>query len=321
MKARTTIILAVVAAILVVIAVVSNRSEKARETMASGPIFADLVEDAVTSIRMTTEKDTVRLAKSDEGWLVATEGNYRADQRAMDQIMEKLPSLDRRYLRSSNPEMQATFEVDDSSGTEIEIFAGNRSVAHMRMGKNGPDFRSQYIRPVGTNQVYLVPDRLSTAFNAGRPTWRDKTIFDFDQEKVAQLRVHSSEEESYVLAKNDQGVFVMTEPDSVGVKPNLVTSMTRGLSNLRCDAFPDSVPALPDAGLAPPLRQIEVSLDDGASYVLNVGEETDAARHYVKKDGDDTVFLLSAGRISSLIRALDEIKEEPPEEPESGEAP
>jgi hypothetical protein len=217
--------------------------------------------------------------------------------------------------------MQKTFEVDDSSGTEV-IFsgAGGRSLAHFRMGKNGSDYRSQYVRPVDSESVYLIPAYLKSTLDAHRATWRDRTIFAFDMQRVSRVLITPEGADEISIIKDDADNYVMMAPDSAGVKKNLIEATLRTLSNLRCDAFPDSVPSLADAGLEPPRERIEIFMEDGAVLALDIGDEVDEVRHYVKKDGDETLFLLSKGRVKNLIRKADELTEEPPE-PADAELP
>lgn len=317
MKPRTMIILAAVAVILIGIAMLNNRSERASEQLETGPIFAGLNKDAVAEIILSNQDKEVRILKQGEDWVVASEDQYPADQRAVTRILDSLEKFDRRYLRSRNPEQQATFEVDAESGTGVILAdrSGN-PLADFRMGKNGPDYQSQYIRPSDAEEVYLIPEYLRSVFDAGKDTWRDKAIFSFETEKARQLVIRPAEGPVIAIAKDDEGNFTLTAPDSAAAKKSIVESTLRTLSNLRCDAFPDSLPSMSDAGLDPPRQSVEVLLDDGAAYTLLIGNlNEDDTRHYVKKESDETLFLLSKGRITSLIRDVDALKETPPEQP------
>jgi Domain of unknown function (DUF4340) len=313
MKARTTLILAVLAAGLLFIALKANQSSKSRESIASGPIFPGLTGADVADIQLTAGDDMVHMIKNPDGWLVTTEGNNKADTLAVKALLEKVDSFDRKYLRSTSPEKQATFEVDDASGTEVILAnAVGKSLAHFRIGKNGADYRSQFIRPVDSNEVYLIPEYLKSIFDASRPTWRDKTLFIFDSDKVKELLISPAEGEPLTLTKTLEGNFVMSLPESAAVIKNIVDASVRNLSTLRCDDFPDSLPSLSDAGLDPPLQQITAKLDDGAAFTLYVGHETESGKFYVSKRGDDTIALLSKGRIGSLIHTAQELIEQPP---------
>ncbi len=312
MKPKTTIILAAIAAVLVLIALLSSRTERKHETIASGPIFPGLTAEAAGKIVLANPTKTVELVKQDDKWRVATEGNYPADAQAMQRLLETLPHFDRKYLRSRNPEMQGNFEVSDTSGMEVTVAdAAGKELAHFRMGKNGPDYRSQYIRPVGKDEVYLIPDYLKSLFDPGRQTWRDKTIFAFGVDKVKQLEIRAAGAAPVVIVKDDQGNFALTAPESAPAKKSLVESTLRTLSTLRSDAFPDAPPLIADTGLEPPEQGVSVLLDDGATLELQIGKEADAARHYVRKAGDETVFLLSKGRVTGILRKVEELKEAP----------
>ncbi len=320
MKPKTTIILAAVAALLVLIALLSTRTERQRETLDSGPIFPDLKAETLGKIVIAGDAKTVELVKRGDKWLVATEGDYPADPQAVERIVEKLALFDRKHLRSRNPEMQSTFEVDDASGVEVRMAdAGGQEVAHFRMGKNGPDFRSQYVRPAGRDEVYLLPEHLKSVLDPARQTWRDKTILAFSTDKVKQLEIAAAGAAPIVVVKDDQGNFALTAPEAAPAKKGIVEGTLRTLSSLRCDAFPDSLVAAAAVGLEPPEQRVIVSLDDGATHELYIGQEVETARHYVKKAGDDTIFLLSKGRVTGILRTLEDLKETaaPPAEPEA----
>jgi hypothetical protein len=318
MKPKTTIILAAVAALLVLIALLSTRTERKHETLDSGPIFPNLKAETLGKIVLTGSAKTVELVKQGEKWLVATEGNYPADAQAMDRLIEKLPLLDRKYLRSRNPEMQQTFEVSDSSGIEVLLAdAAGQEVARFRMGKNGPDFRSQYVRPAGREEVYLIPESLKSLFDPGRQTWRDKTILSFPTDKVKQLEMYAAGTPPVVVVKDDQGNYAMTAPEASPAKKTLVESTLRTLSALRCDAFADASVTAASAGLEAPEQKVIVLLEDGATLELQIGAAVDGARHYVRKAGEDTIFLLSKGRVTGILRKAEELKDVPAEQPAS----
>ncbi len=317
MRSRTTIILAAIVVVLAVIAWTARRTEHKRETIDSGPIFAKAHWDAAARISMQAAGDSVVLHKRDGRWLVATEGDFPADTAAVSGIFSKTKSLDKRYRRAASPETHATFEVDDAHGTLV-TFADDRgaTLARFRLGKNGPDFRSQFLRPSGSDEVYLIPEYLHSVFDVARPTWRDRSIFNFDQTKVKRVEFQPAGALPFSVEKNAQGKFVFAGPDSTPAKSNLVESTVRTLAALRCDAFPDTIPLPGVAGLTPPLRRVQVELEDGASYALNLGAETKSGTQvYATRDGDPTIFLLTKGRGNSLVRDVAALTEPPPEPP------
>jgi len=313
MRTRTTIALAVIAAILVVMTFVLRDCERKGESIRSGAIFPGLKRDLVARIELASAADTVRLHREAGRWRVATEGDAPADTAAVRGLLEKLAGFDRRYRVSANPEMQQTFEVDEASGTGVRLLdAGGGELAAFRLGKNGPDFRSQYLRPAASSEVFLIPDYLRGSFDAQRATWRERTIFAFDPQRVQHLTISAEQAPPVEIGRTAEGAFVILAPDSLPAKRSLVEATIRSLATLRADAFPEGPVSLADAGLAPPLQEVAVALEDGGRHALRIGRETEDARVYVAREGDETVFLLSKGRLGSLVRSLETLKEEPP---------
>jgi len=316
MKPKTMIMLAVLAVVLVVITFATRQCERRRESLASGPIFAQARWDDAAEIRIAATGDSVVLRKAGAVWLVASEGDQPADTAAVRAIFEKVRGFDRRYLRSRNPAEQQTFEVDDASATRVRFAdAQGRVLADIRLGKNGSDYRSQYLRPAGSNDVYLIPEYLRSVFDLQRPTWRERSIFAFDAKKVTRLTFYPEGASPLTLAKAADGTFRVAGPDSFPVRQSVVESVLRSLSTLRCDGYPDSLPSLADAGLTPPKRRVEIELEDGPRHALVLGGENRNAQVYASRDDDPTIFLINKGRAGSLVRDVTALKETAPGTP------
>lgn len=313
MRLRSIVILALAALMLLLVTWVSRRAEKSGEQLAAGPIFPKLTRAAIAGVRMLDSADTVTLRLDGTTWRVASEHDFPADTLAVSRVLQQVGLFDRKYLRSNTPELQATFEVDDAQGSEVTFTdAGGGELARMRLGKNGPDFRSQYMRPAGSNEVFLVPEYLRPIFDLKRPTWRDRTIFAFDREKIARITFRPAQGGPVVLEKDAEGNLALVSPESGPVKAPVLESTLRTLSALRCDAFPDPGLSLAAAGLLPPAQRVEVQLDDGSRFGLDLGKETDdGARVYAKQDGSDTIYLVSKGRAAALVRKVEDLRETP----------
>jgi hypothetical protein len=312
-RVKSTLILAGVLVVLIVIATVSEQARKKRRHPGA-PLYPNFTAEEVARISMQKDDKRVELRKDADGmWRVVTEGDYKADENLVDKILEEIPKFHTRDLVSRNPEKQETFQVTDSLATRVTLEnARGDTIVDVYIGKQGPDFMSTYVRPVGDDRVLLVPRYLRTTFNLDRDTWRDKQIFDFAQDDVTRVEILPAEGDTIALAKNEEGKWQIVEPDTMAVKESVWTSTLRIASRLRCDAFPDSVPPLSEIGLDPPEQIFRLEMADGATRVLKIGKLDERKRHYVMKEGDDTVFLLSKGRVTSLMRKLDVLKEEPP---------
>ncbi|MDR2579178.1 MAG: DUF4340 domain-containing protein, partial [Chitinispirillales bacterium] len=74
------------------------------------------------------------------------------------------------------PANQHTFEVGDEAESTVEIYARNENVSTgvLIIGKNGPDWNSNYVRLMGTNGVYLIPGGLRQALFFDIERWKKK---------------------------------------------------------------------------------------------------------------------------------------------------
>jgi hypothetical protein len=313
-RMKSTLILAGVLVILVILAIAGDRARKERRNPGE-PLYPGLQTEQVS--RVVVSKDTVRveLSKSAEGtWLVASEGSHPADMTLVDKLLEVVPKFHTRDLLSENPEKQELFEVTDSLGTEVLLEgSGGAQLAHFYVGKQGPDFMSSYLRPAEGKKVLLVPQYLKSTFDTGRDTWRDKTIFSFSQDDVTRAELRPAGQETIALAKGEEGKWSIVAPESLTVKESVWTSTLRIASNLKCDGFPEETPPLAEIGLDPPEQEFLVEMSDGRRDVLKIGGEDEASHHHYAMKGDDpTLYFLSKGRVSTLVRNLDILREDVP---------
>jgi hypothetical protein len=50
-------------------------------------------------------------------------------------------------------------------------------------------------------------------------------------------------------------------------------------------------------------------MDDGAAHILEIGALEDEVRHYVKRQDDETLFLLTKGRVDTIVKNAEELIE------------
>ncbi|MBD3335885.1 MAG: DUF4340 domain-containing protein [Candidatus Eisenbacteria bacterium] len=316
-RLKTMLVLAGILIVLVIIAVLSNQARQ-RARSPGEPLYPGFAAEQAERIILEKGDDRVELHKNEEGvWLVATEGDYPADETKVDRVLENIPDFHTRDLVSRNPDKQETFEVTDSLGTKVTVLgSGGTELAHFLVGKQGPGFMSTYVRPAGENTVLLVPKYMRSNYDVNQPTWRDKSIFEFGVDEATRVEILPAEGDSLLVVKGDADAWSIVEPDTFPVKETIWQSMLRSASTLKTDAFADSVPDTVDTGLTPPQQVLRIEMADGRELVLHIGHTDDKNRHYVSKMDDPTIFLLSKGRVSNLMKTLDALKAEPGEEPQ-----
>ncbi|MCA9728677.1 MAG: DUF4340 domain-containing protein [Candidatus Eisenbacteria bacterium] len=310
MNARTTILLGVILVILGVVATLTESNRKKQWKPAGNKLFPAYEADRVDQIDIDKGNLHVALAKKNGQWVVATEKGMPADTSLVNSILGSMRGLSSDDLVSTKGESHAALEVD-STGVNVDIKGGGQDLAHLIVGKPGPDYMSTYIRPTGQDNVYRVPVYLRTQVDRGDQTWRNKTVLKLAKEDLASYTTQDSS--GTVTVEQTDGEWKMTAPREGAVRQDLLPILLQSLTNITARDFADSISSLADVGLDPAKRSLEIVTTAGAHYKIDIGDETEQRQNYVKREGNDTVFLVPAGRWNTVFRPADELA--PPEAP------
>jgi hypothetical protein len=302
MKPRTTLILAAVLVVLVAIATIFNSGRKRQESSLGKPIFPAFSAAKVDGIEVRGGGTTVVLRRQGDTWLVATEGNQPADPQIPKQLVEAMDKLSTRTLISISHTTHTGFQVD-STGFTVRITQGTKSVAEFIVGKPGPDYMSTYIRPVSGDKVYLVPAYLRTTVDRGPDTWRNRTVLEVEQAKIASYTTRNARE-TVTLEKGKDGEWNITAPTQEKARPDIVGLVLRSLAVLRASGFADSTVTGTSSGLDADTTAVVVKTEDGTSYTIHVGATNPANQCYTRREGDPVIYLVPRGRWNAVFRPV-----------------
>lgn len=306
MNARTTILLVVILVVLGVVATLTETNRKKQWKPEGNKLLPGYVMDEVDRLELAKGNTRVELAKKQGQWVVETENSQPADTALVSGILRNLNGLTSDDLVSANAESHSALEVD-STGVEVTVAAGGEEVAHLIVGKPGPDGMSTYIRRAGDDNVYRVPVYLRSRVDRGDETWRNKTIVKVAREDIASYTTTDSTGAVVTLAQDSAGTWQMTVPQASPVQENVLPIVLQSLSNITARAFADSVTSLAEVGLDPPKRTLEIELRSGERHVVQIGIQSAANQNYVKRADSDAVYLVPAGRWNTVFRTPSEL--------------
>ncbi|GBU23031.1 hypothetical protein R80B4_02944 [Fibrobacteres bacterium R8-0-B4] len=185
MKNNKKLVLALSAIVIVAaIFIVSEKMSSIRPPEHRTRFFPTLEERRINAIVVNDGGGVIQLNKSDDGgWTVynggsdsATGGPYPADSGLVQIALEKIVSLKKGEPVSVNPEKQAAFEVGDTGKSFVKVYSSGKTDAAgvLIVGKNGPDWNSNYARLAGSDTVYLIPGWLRQSLFFGIDRWKKK---------------------------------------------------------------------------------------------------------------------------------------------------
>ena len=314
MKTKQLLILGCIFVVLVIVVLVFEnpfgQSEYEKKVETATPLFPDFNKEQAAKIEIIATGETTTLSKQEEAWVVASMDNYPADSEGVAELLTKVGELKNTQRVSDNPEKQAEFEVD-STGVEAKLIDINDKVlVHLFVGKITPGFLSSYVRAADSNDVYVAQGNLQSVFNKGTRTWKDRTIFDFNNGIVTELNI-SSPEETVELRLDAEGTWQMLKPEAAIANTTKVDNLLTTLSGLDTDDFAEVQDDLAEYGLDTPQSVISAALNDGTTATLYIGNEAEG-KLYVKRDDSNTVFRLFKSNVDRLIKKSDTLKAENP---------
>ncbi|MFH1667724.1 MAG: DUF4340 domain-containing protein [Candidatus Komeilibacteria bacterium] len=290
---RTTIVLASILAILVIVA--GAYYFFSNQTKTSTP-FAGL-ESKVTKIEIKQMDTTNVLAKQGDFWVVASSNDALANQVYFSDIWQALDQLNVTEVASTNPANQADLQVD-GSGLVVQLFADDEVFSHFYIGRNGPGtMPSSYLRFEGENKVYLVDILLTRLF--GYLEWRDLIVSQIDSETINELKWN----DGLHFVKEEDGWKMLT-PEEKGIDEAQLTELLVSLGDLK--AIDIAEIKMTDLDAESSSFAIEVKTSNNGLWRFAFWQhnlESGDYDYYAIREGSDTVYVMSKYVVENLLKS------------------
>jgi len=148
--------------------------------------------------------EKVELIKEKDQWMVIFNNKkFRADQNLVQSMINGLNNLSPESLASNKKDRWVEYEVTDSLGTHVLLYAGENPEADLIFGKISYSAQSvkSYVRLANENTVYRINGSQASEFNRDRNGFKDKTVVNSAQSDWEKLSFLYPADSSFVLAK------------------------------------------------------------------------------------------------------------------------
>ncbi len=283
----------------------------ARDVTENPELFFTLDTTRVDGLVITNKHDTINLVKRTDGWYLGEPLDYPADARFASSVMEKLGTMQIETLITEDASKTSQYEVD-TAGVQVEVYQGEKSVAHFIVGKTSPSNRHTYCSFVGDDKIYLLQGTFTSQLNRKKKDWRDKVILEIDKAIINRLDFVYPQE-SFSIVRSDTG-WTVEAPGALFVSnERLINQSLQTISRLRTFDFVDG-DTVGVVDYSVPSLILTVNTDVGDSYRLSfVPQDDEMKRYLVKKDGvERTLFVIHQGSANAIMKHPDDfqIKEE-----------
>lgn len=272
--------LAIIFAVTSVIALVLHWSSGAQ---ASRAFKSNLVEVDTASVdKMVINhptKPTLTLTKTNQQWSVSGQSatSYMADKGQIMSAIARLNNLSVNAVATRNPEKYTRYKVD-STGINVALYQENQKLNSIFVGASqraGRRSLNNYVRLENENAVYTVDGFLRSTFSRDMTSWREKQVWDLDQQNISKVTFTYPADSSYVINRTVNNKWVASGDTLSG---SSVGSVLRDLSDLTADGFANSR-SVDQFGNEKYVLQLQ--LKDGKQYRLQIKESPDNNDEYL----------------------------------------
>ena len=273
MNPRTTLILAVVAALLGAFVwwnEIRGGEERAAAEDAAKAVFPELTSDAITAFELVPEDGRpIRLERDAGRWVLVAPLRFAADPLSADGIASALADLSaERIFDEHEPLAAYGLEVPP----RVRFWVGDTEHA-LRIGNAAPIGNETYVTDASGERVFSVATFRTTGFARPLDEFREKRVLSFDRPSVTSIE--ASFGGGRVVVERDGEGWRLTQPIQAPADDDTIDALLSDLEFLRATSFHDEAPDLAGLGLDAPWYQAIVQSGE-ASQTLVVGRENDA---------------------------------------------
>jgi hypothetical protein len=253
--------------------------------------------------------------KKDGAWRLTEPVDAKADENAVTTAITKLTELEVASVAATLAKSHEKLEVDEKNAAHVVAKGGGKVLIDAFIGayKSG----STMLRLEGQDTVAAVRGSIRFAFAKDTKDWRDRKITDIPTEQVQKITFINTGGTLSFQREGDGFTQVLGKGEKK-IEPfdaNKAKGVVGTAANLSATDFakPDETPE--QLGFTPSGPSVVLSLksDAGESEVVyRIGNKVENTSYYVRKDGDDITYLVSAWIGERLLATRDTfVKKEP----------
>ncbi len=229
---------------------------------------------AVTAIEVSTRDETLAFVTADNKWTLTKPRPLRADPDVIREFLDKLSGAKAKEFAAESPASLARFGLDQP--TRVTVVTGkekDRAGRTIAFGRADADKKGVYAMRQGDATVMLVPDDLWTAVPKTLATARDKTVVEFDRDKVAKLDVTSPK--GTVSLAREGNRWKIVAPEALPADQTEAGGILFKLRDLKAQAFLSEDASGVPRYLAKPDVKVTVTEEGGQSKTVMLAASTE----------------------------------------------
>jgi len=293
--------------VLLIILFISKSTDR---TMEKTTYFIDIDTSKVDYLHFSSpDNGEITLELVDGIWRVTEPIDFPADQRNVHETLKKLSELEIENLVTSREDQQATYEVDDVKGVNIEVKSGGKPVASIVMGKTASTYRHTYFKKKGSNEIQMVNGSYKYYIDRKLKDWRNKIILEINKDAIEALKLTYPDKVISVTLE-DTLWYADDGKDRFKATRKAVDPLINYLSRLRASDFYDISEENPEPDMSSLDCAIEITFDGGKTASLLLKKENEEGKMYfLKRSDSDIIYKVYQGTANVLMKNMEDFRD------------
>jgi hypothetical protein len=302
----STIIGAVVLAGLVGYIYFYEWNKPAASTDEKEKAFTALQADNIEELRIKAASgETSHLRKAANGWEIVDPVKAQADASEATSVTSNLGSLEIQRVVEDNPGELAQYGLEPPRVDVAFRLKDEKEFRHLLVGEKTPTGGDLYAKLQDDKKVFLISSFLDNTFNRTPFDLRDKSILEFDREKVDSIEIASGKEVVQLTRSGTE--WKVSKPFSArgdyGAIEGLVTRLSSGQMQRIVDAENKGLNVF---GLDKPSLTATVASGSGrATIAFGL---TESGSVYAKDASRPIVFAVEESLVTDLRKGAAEFR-------------
>ncbi len=264
----------------------------------------------VSGLEIVTPDETLALEPSEQRWKLTRPVALAADAESVGSFLEKLGAAKVKEFVAEAPPSLEPYGLDRP--WRVTLHTGKdkeRASRTLLIGKADPA-KGVYAMRAGETSVLLIPEDVWGALPKNVAAVRDKSVVQFDRDKVTRLDLESPQGPVTLVRENDK--WRITAPQALAADQVEAGSLLVKLQNLRAQAFlGEDAAAIPKFLGRPEVKVTVTDAEGPKALLLGPSPERRGGQPaaYAAVAGRGPVVLVDGSAMRDLARSINDLRD------------
>lgn len=265
--------------------------------------------DTIDQVTVTSESgETTTLKKIDGDWRETAPADAPADAAEASGIVTSLASLDLDRVVDDQPKDLTPYGLDKPRMTVSFDTEKDKNARRLLIGNKNATGVDLYAKLAGSPRVFLIGSYLEDTFNKTPFDLRNKTLLDFDRDKVNAITV-ATPAHTVALARQGAGVWTLEKPlhaagDDLTIENLIGQLQAAQMKSIVADTAID----LKQYGLDKPQAQVTLAAGS-AQTTLQIGAKAPDGNLYARDLAQPRIVTVEASLLDDLNKSPEDFRQ------------